>query len=730
MEAPPNRESSQEAPEARPPSDGGAAPVTEQLTNIEERVPLLEQARNDGFRMLNYIHAQLKQISLARDASVQSWIDQLENTKSAVKRREALVGIVGETGYGKSTTVNTLLGMEIAPTHAGSACTAAVCVYMYNDDPNTACKATITYKSRDSVEKELDAFLEELDDLSHGIDEQGLDAEVSARIKQSNKQLKVIQGWSGLPENAIKGSTANEIAKNSKVKALGSSKGFTQFTKRLTANGPKELLKLLRPYIDSSASVRNAAQQWPLVEHVEIRVKADILRHGLKIVDLPGIMDSLDSRAAVAQRYMERLEKKIVVTHAVRGADSKATADLLLPSADMVELELDDKFRADSLAVIITKIDDLEINNAAEEWPEADDIEELEEAFEELQAQLDQLKEEMTELGEETKGRTQTGGEEEAVDDLSLVTVPAKRRQPSEGLAEENAGDDDRQQPEKEFARLRDRYRALEREVAALKFERKRLCIQARNERLVQDIRDDLRDGRAQACFSKGASDIQDAAIFPVSSIAYRSLKKGDKPDGFPDAASTGIPALQHWLIQGSLAYREESVISDIQHQQILFDGMDGWTQNESPEDRRLPPTQKKQLVAQVLSHVAGLDKVGLRELPSQTNKMLKLQQNMKSKVRDSLSSKLSRLKPLRDVHLGKKNRTSAGDSSGIERAIANFVRAADGWKYKDALANAVGVEKRAKLHWLTYRACVRRNGGVWRTTTRDSRRYHWMGTM
>ena len=68
---------------------------------------------------------------------------------------------------------------------------------------------------------------------------------------------------------------------------------------------------------------------WPLIEEVDLKVKSDLLKNGLVLVDLPGLSDATGSQEAVAQSYFSKLAVITIVSPAVRAADKKTGTELL-----------------------------------------------------------------------------------------------------------------------------------------------------------------------------------------------------------------------------------------------------------------------------------------------------------------------------------------------------------------------------------------------------------------
>ncbi|GKT48983.1 nuclear GTPase SLIP-GC [Colletotrichum spaethianum] len=657
------------------------------FTGIGDRVEAKEQVRTLGLSQLTAIKAALQN-------------DEVGRSQEGLTDWTANLGVIGETGLGKSSLINALLGCPIVPTSNSEACTAAVCIFGWNYDitDGKTFRAKITFKSYETVEAELDALKFELADLEETSRAQGEDPdpEYNDRCAQATRQIRNVASWSRLTQDSIRKSSPAQIIQSSPAFADVFRRGRGDRTEKtfrpVKAASRQSFLDLLKPYVASSKSELPGAKYWPLVEQVEIFLQSEVLRHGIKLVDLPGVMDALESRAQIARNYLYRLEKRIVVTPATRAADNRAAADLILSERETMVLDMEDMLKPDSLCVAITKIDDIDCSSAEHEFP-TDDIRKICGELKDREEREDDESGEDDDFGGNAD-LYQTGERRQRADEALT-----RRVRPRTGSGEPEEGDD--------YSRM---------DTEALKSLLKYLCIKERNIELKQKVADNLLATRNKNRKSRATADTL-PMVFPVSSKAFQSFKRSTKRsnfEGFQDRESTGIPHLRTWLYQVSLEYREEWVDGDIHHMQVLFDAADGWSQGDHLLSLKLTNDEKKK-VRDVVTRLSN----NLKDL-------------INSKVRVVIQQNLAAMKPLRDTTLKKTSlaRKAAKGEPELAKAVQLLGRAVDGWESKNSRANAAAVSKHEKTHWSTYRACVRRNGGPFNRPARNGQAkstIHWM---
>ncbi|KAM0283296.1 hypothetical protein ACHAQH_002593 [Verticillium albo-atrum] len=703
--------------EAAGPSSGVAdcTPEFSILNDIATRVDIKEKAIRFALDQLKPIRLMLSKFDPHDIREIADWPEASASLEKSALKREWFVGLTGDTGAGKSTATNAVLGFDISPTNSSDACTAAPCVYSYNysKDPKEVFCATITFKSTESVRNDLDLLQEELSDIAHNIKEQNYhpDAETVSRQNQSRKQLKIVQNWSGLTENDIEHLPSSKIISLVKktVPCLNMPSSCDSHTEKVYDSDFKRFRKNLKPYIDSSGRSRGAKQHWALVQQVEILLKSDVLRHGIKIVDLPGVADSLESRAAVARDFLERLDKLLVVVHAVRAADNKTGSDaMLMPATLSMDMGLEGKFEPDSLAVIVTKIDDINTRNAENDFPDDNDVLKSCNTWQTEKDQLVALEEDIVVLRDSMDEREMASPQQ---DDEQASTTddsdsPKKRGRTS--IAILKTGNDD-------FSRLASmkRERDIKKEnIHNLASELKRCCIQARNRRVKEAVGQNLADIKAQVN-PTAPSEVGEfeSSVLPISATAFIDINGGDSVFGFAHADATGVPALKDWLTRAHLPKRDIEANDDILNARALFDALDSWTLKESVPHLRISTEEEEEIK----------DLLG--------KKIDDLTQLLKN-FQKTLSARLGRLNPLRATTIACPTRIRHGDEAPTIRALEGSKRAQEKWVIKRPSAHVSHAEKYQKLSHMTYKACVRRNGREWTTSTKPRITYNWMAAV
>jgi hypothetical protein len=148
---------------------------------------------------------------------------------------------------------------------------------------------------------------------------------------------------------------------------------------------------------DKEKSKPREMEFWPLIKVVRLYVRAPALSTGAVIVDLPGVHDSNQARAAVAQNYMKQCTGLWICAPINRAVDDKA-AKSLLGETFKRQLKMDGGYS--TVTFICSKTDDISLMEAqdslgieeelAELWNKCDDLSKKKRA---LKKELDRLKE-------------------------------------------------------------------------------------------------------------------------------------------------------------------------------------------------------------------------------------------------------------------------------------------------------------------------------------------------
>ncbi|KAI4860123.1 hypothetical protein F4820DRAFT_121379 [Hypoxylon rubiginosum] len=282
---------------------------------------------------------------------------------------KVLVGVAGPTGSGKTSTLNALLGFsELLPTSNQEAATAVACKVAYNDDErhDHKFKTIVTFRTRANLTKQLDQFFEDMkgrDELRRAdngsADDYDALRNANANLKPSFEMIRTVFG---LGEKEVANMTTKDLLRSNEDagRLLGK-------TKRFHGSNVDELSEKIKPYMDSTTAQHTKSGSefaaWPLIGEVEIFVKSEILRNGVVLVDLPGLADSVESRAAIAKNYFPKLAATLIVSAARRAADD-STSVKLMSDHEELRLKMDGKFHKRSYCVVVSQIDQIDRRSA------------------------------------------------------------------------------------------------------------------------------------------------------------------------------------------------------------------------------------------------------------------------------------------------------------------------------------------------------------------------------
>ncbi|KAK3491869.1 hypothetical protein B0T13DRAFT_518836 [Neurospora crassa] len=291
------------------------------------------------------------------DTSAAQWLKLINDVQSRAKPTRTIVGVVGNTGAGKSSVISAVLDEErLLATNCMRACTASPTEISYNHskDPNGLYRAEVEFITSAEWLKELQELYSDLLDGNGEVSRESSNEDSEAGIAYA--KIKAV--YPRLVKDTMPKHSPVELVNQPSVRNV---LGTTRKLQATTAGG---LYRQLQSYVDSKEkNTDKSIEYWPLIKVVRIYTKAPVLSTGVCLVDLPGVQDSNAARAAVAANYMKACTGLWIVAPITRAVDDK-TAKSLLGDTFKRQLKYDGAYSA--VTFICSKTDDISVTEAVE----------------------------------------------------------------------------------------------------------------------------------------------------------------------------------------------------------------------------------------------------------------------------------------------------------------------------------------------------------------------------
>lgn len=279
------------AVQAKPQTETNAQAQTVQTNYLQQLISLtdpglLEKGVAVGLGLLGRLKDSLDAFSPALGSDGARWIKVINDLRARPKQGRTIVGVVGNTGAGKSSVINALLDEErLLPTSCLRACTAAATEVSYNnsDDPAQLYRAEIEFITYDDWLKELVGLFDDLLDGSGKVSKECSAGDTDAGRAYAKIKAVYPTLTKEMIEQANPHSLTNAIAVRN---VLGS-------VRKSQATAAATMYRQLQNYVDSrekNAAAGNTMEYWPLIKVVRIYTKAAALSTGAVIVDLVSVL--------------------------------------------------------------------------------------------------------------------------------------------------------------------------------------------------------------------------------------------------------------------------------------------------------------------------------------------------------------------------------------------------------------------------------------------------------
>ncbi|KAJ3297865.1 hypothetical protein HK104_011433 [Borealophlyctis nickersoniae] len=279
-----------------------------------------------------------------------TWISKLKAQKET-KLDRTVIAVVGNSGAGKSSLINSLLGEPRFLFVSGcQAATAMATVLRYNFKSDYYV-AKIQFMSRPEFEYYCQKSLQ--DSLGAERMDKGAEGALRALFPNLSKNEFSMDAFR---EDATVRSKLGEVIEIKRPR-----EELVDHLRQFTENKVRKNWEDL----EGEEKIRRPPQWWPLITQIKIAAKWPLLRCGAILVDLPGFGDTNQARVKVAQKWIQKADLLWVVT-SIKRALTDETAQTLLGRAFRQQLRMDGHCR--SFTLICTQTDDVDTRFAEEEF--------------------------------------------------------------------------------------------------------------------------------------------------------------------------------------------------------------------------------------------------------------------------------------------------------------------------------------------------------------------------
>ncbi|KAK6210107.1 hypothetical protein QIS74_11691 [Colletotrichum tabaci] len=337
-----------------------------ELAKHDEDATRLRDTNAKATQLLGDIQIALAGITGLKRA--QNWSKSIEKLRAEYKMPRFVIGVLGDTGSGKSSLINAVLDEErVVPTNCMRACTAVITEISWNtiEDPAKKYRAEIEFITQAEWTTEVIALHRDILDLNGNLSPDIRNIDSDAGIAYAI--LRAV--YPKHTDQQFRETDSFVLANFVKVREVI---GKTQVVEEAECGS---FYSKIQSFVDSEEKhSKNAAESankapheqtmafWPLIKVVRVFLKSEVVSSGVVLVDLPGGRDSNATRAAVAAKYVKECSRLWVVAPITRAVDDK-TAKTLLGDHFKQQLKYDGAYN--NITFICTKADDISLDEAA-----------------------------------------------------------------------------------------------------------------------------------------------------------------------------------------------------------------------------------------------------------------------------------------------------------------------------------------------------------------------------
>jgi hypothetical protein len=289
----------------------GISSVVQLNSELENRIAVAEKTLE--------LCKELLGNDLAGDfGTVEEWISECR--KAFDSPAPVSIALLGGTGAGKSTLVNSLIGAQILPTSTIAVCTSSITRVRYSSSDKYSAEVEIV--PFETWEKQIQLVAEDIKASMEGDIEATSYVNISPVPEDEANRIKAVYGEEAYEEFKVSGDRSKLVESQQIREAFDKQK--IQFSFSTT----DELRQEVGRYLTSKDCF------WPIVRTCLIEGPFEGFDHGGELVDLPGLNDPNEAREELTRKFLETAKFVWVVFNMKRSLGKELTK--VLESRDLL----------------------------------------------------------------------------------------------------------------------------------------------------------------------------------------------------------------------------------------------------------------------------------------------------------------------------------------------------------------------------------------------------------
>jgi hypothetical protein len=289
-----------------------------QIQTVDELGHELESRINTAQTLLVEARSVLGDTYANDCETVQTWIDECR--RDLARPEQVAVALLGSTGAGKSTLINSLIGEQILPTSSMAVCTSSITRVRFRAGNRYSMEVKLV--PRATWERQVEQAAADVAASKEVDDKAAAYVRTSPIGEDEAKRLKAIYGQEAIDEFLLSGNRTLLVEPQEIVDAFGRER--IEFS----CGSPSELRAEVDQYLTAKG------RYWPIVETCVIEGPFAGLDHGAELVDLPGLNDPNEAREELTRSFLETAKFVWVVFNMKRSLGKDLTQ--VLESRDLL----------------------------------------------------------------------------------------------------------------------------------------------------------------------------------------------------------------------------------------------------------------------------------------------------------------------------------------------------------------------------------------------------------